>query len=93
LNAIEWLSRPPGRSVLRGRPVVVLSTSPGPGAGAHAAEDLARVLRHVGAEVIGTLSVPRGFGRIADGRPDATLAGAIDDLVAAALDRAARHAA
>jgi NAD(P)H-dependent FMN reductase len=93
LNAIEWLSRPPGRSVLRERPVVVLSTSPGPGAGRRAAEHLEHVLAHVGADVVGRLSVPKGYARVVDGRPDAELAAAIDQLVSAALADASSRAA
>jgi len=81
LNAIEWLSRPPGRSVLRDRRALVLSASPGPGAGARAATHLEAVLSHIGADVAGRLSVPKAYGRLPEGRPDAALAAEIDGVV------------
>jgi chromate reductase len=50
-NAVDWLSRPHGRSVLEGKPVVVLSASPSRYGGVRAAEHLRAVLRRIGARV------------------------------------------
>ncbi len=50
-NAIDWLSRPAGRSVLRDKPVVVCSASPTRFGGVRAAEHLRTVLARVGARV------------------------------------------
>src|SRR5919202_1780642 len=44
-NAVDWLSRPHGQSVLEGKPVVVLSASPSRYGGVRAAEHLRAVLR------------------------------------------------
>ncbi len=50
-NAVDWLSRPHGQSVLEGKPVVVLSASPNRYGGVRAAEHLRAVLRRIGALV------------------------------------------
>ena len=50
-NAVDWLSRPHGQSVLEGKPVVVLSASPSRYGGVRAAEHLRAVLRRIGALV------------------------------------------
>ena len=50
-NAVDWLSRPVRQGVLTGKPMLVLSASPGRGGGARAAEHLRAVLAHLGAVV------------------------------------------
>lgn len=50
-NAIDWASRPAYRSPLRGKPVAIMSASPGPVGGARAQAHLKQVLLGVVAEV------------------------------------------
>jgi chromate reductase, NAD(P)H dehydrogenase (quinone) len=64
-NAVDWLSRPHGQSVLRGKPVVVLSASPTRYGGVRAAEHLRAVLRRIGAAVATQgMSVPAAHRRL-----------------------------
>jgi chromate reductase len=94
-NVLDWASRPYGQSVLTGKPVAVLSASPGERGGAGAAEGLAEVLDVVGSRVLEpTFSLPRadrafdpGTGMLRDPAQTAVLA----ELVAA-LEQAARPA-
>ncbi len=66
-NAVDWLSRPAHHSVLRGKPVLVLSASPSGYGGVRAAGHLREVLRRIGAEVADVgLSVPRADQRLTD---------------------------
>jgi chromate reductase len=86
-NAVDWLSRPPGGSVLRGKPVVVLSASPSRYGGIRAAEHLRTVLGDIGADVAPAgLSLPRAHHRFADG-VDPELASELARVLAHALDR------
>jgi chromate reductase len=86
-NAVDWLSRPPGESVLRGKPVVVLSASPGRYGGIRAAEHLRTVLGYIGADVAPVgVSVPRAHQRFVDGA-DRELATEVARVLAKALDR------
>lgn len=64
-NSVDWLSRPPGQSVLRQKLVVVLSASPSRYGGIRAAEHLRTVLGSIGADVapIG-VSVARAHERL-----------------------------
>ena len=55
-NAVDWLSRPHGQSVLQGKPVLVLSASPSRFGAVRAADHLRTVLDRIGAEVL-----PAGF--------------------------------
>ena len=77
-NAVDWLSRPARRGVLHGKPVLVLSASPGQGGGARAAEHLRTVLGRLGAVVHPeSLSVGSAHERLTldlDGPPMAQLA-------------------
>ena len=57
-NLFDWCSRI-GRDVWQGKPMVLLSTSPGPGGGMRALSIAASAAPHFGGEVVGTLSVPR----------------------------------
>lgn len=54
VNAVDWLSRPPGHSALAGRSVLVLSASPTPYGGVRAAAHLREVLGRIGAHVDAT---------------------------------------
>jgi len=87
-NAVDWLSRPRGHSVLEGKPVLVLSASPSRFGAARAAEHLRAVLRRIGAEVLPVeLSVAAAHQRL--GEPvDRDLIVQVADVLAQALDAA-----
>ncbi len=52
-NALDWASRPYGRSVLTGKTVAVIGASPGNFGGRRAHADLTKVLKACGAVVVG----------------------------------------
>lgn len=88
-NAVDWLSRPPGESVLRDKPVVVLSASPSRYGAVRAAGHLRAVLSNIGADVAPVgLSVPRAHRRFVGGVADRELAAEITRVLAEVLDRA-----
>ncbi|GAB2635138.1 NADPH-dependent FMN reductase [Kribbella swartbergensis] len=88
-NAVDWLSRPPHDSVLRGKRVVVLSASPSRYGGIRAATHLRTVLGHIGADVAPQgLSVARAHQRLSEGRPDPELVAALAEVLKEALDNA-----
>jgi len=69
-NALDWASRPYETNVLRGKPVVVIGASPGPGGTAHANAEARRILARIGAQVSEqTLLVTRAFAQL---QPDGT---------------------
>jgi chromate reductase len=73
-NAVDWLSRPPGNSVLQGKRVVVLSASPSRYGGIRAASHLRTVLGHIRADVAPQgLSVARAPQRLGDSSADPDL--------------------
>lgn len=81
-NALDWLSRPHGRSVLAGKRALVVSASPSPGGGTRAAEQLRALLARVGADVLPQgLSVPRAHMRLAASGPDPQLPAELDRLL------------
>lgn len=87
-NAVDWLSRPHGGSVLQGKSVVVLSASPSGYGGIRAAEHLRTVLGFIGAEVAPVgVSVPRAHQRLMDGAADPELATEVARVLEKALDR------
>jgi chromate reductase len=98
-HAIDWASRPYGRSSLWGKPVAVIGASTGSFGGIRAQDDLRRVLKVAGARVCADvrLAVPRAHEQIADDgglRSEAIRAGlgrVLEALSSAAngLDRAA----
>jgi chromate reductase, NAD(P)H dehydrogenase (quinone) len=51
-NALDWASRPPGRSVLANKPVAVVGTSPLPTGAASALSDVQEVLSALRADVV-----------------------------------------
>jgi chromate reductase len=88
-NALDWASRPYGRSALQGKPAVVISASASPRGAAEAAADLRRVLSRAGADVLDVeLAVPRAFaqfgpdGQLADPELDRQLRAVVGELAA-----------
>jgi chromate reductase len=79
-NALDWASRPFRSNPLREKPVAVIGASPSPRGGASAQAELRKVLRVIGARVVGPeFAVPRVHERFdADGQLS-------DDLVRARL--------
>ena len=66
-NAVDWLSRPHGESVLQGKPVLVLSASPSRFGAVRAANHLRTVLGRIGAEVLPAgLSVSAAHQRLGE---------------------------
>lgn len=51
-NAVDWASRPPGRSALQGKPVAIAGATPGRGGTARAQDALRHTLRATGALVL-----------------------------------------
>jgi chromate reductase len=51
-NALDWASRPFGQSVLTGKPVAAVGTSPLPTGGASALSDVRKVLTILGADIV-----------------------------------------
>jgi chromate reductase, NAD(P)H dehydrogenase (quinone) len=96
-NALDWFSRPPGRSVLAGRVTAILSASPGPRGGLEAQDGLRAVLARCKADLVEhepvalrrAESLRDDAGEITD---PATL-GRIRSLVDATLATVARQAA
>lgn len=85
-NAVDWLSRPPGRSVLRGKPVLVLSASPGRFGAVRAAQQLRTVLTRIGALVTPSgLSVATAHQRLGVD-VDSQVAAQLSDVLARSLD-------
>ena len=88
-NAVDWLSRPPRQSVLRDKPVLVLSASPSPHGGTRAAEHLRAVLSRIGAAVVPAgLSVSAAHERLGPAGPDPQVVAELAQLLAEALDPA-----
>lgn len=69
-NALDWLSRPPGDSVMEGKPVAMMGASPSPVGTARAHLQLRRTLLYVGADIVAKPEVlVAGAGdKIEDGR-------------------------
>lgn len=69
-NALDWLSRPSGGSVMKGKPVAMMGASPSPVGTARAQLQLRRTLLYVGADIVAKPEVlVAGAGdKIEDGR-------------------------
>ncbi len=99
-NALDWLSRPNGESVLSGRTVALTSASPGARGAVDAQTALARVLTKCGARVVdhepvavgraGQLLSPEGD--FTDPGTVAALGGLIDATLAAVREPAGASA-
>lgn len=77
-NAVDWLSRPAGDSVLKNKVVQVLSASPGRYGGARAAGLLREVLGRIGAIVLESgLSVDSAHLKLKDETPDPVIVPAL----------------
>jgi NAD(P)H-dependent FMN reductase len=70
-NAIDWLSRPPGSSVLAGSPIAVVGTAFGQYGGVWAQDDARKSARIAGATVLDEpkLAIPGSVTRFAETHP------------------------
>src|SRR4051812_11112137 len=66
-NALDWASRPAGRSVLRGKPVATMGTSPSPVGTARAQMQLREILAYLQADAV---AVPEVLVAHADSKFD-----------------------
>jgi chromate reductase len=94
-NALDWASRPFATNALRNKPVTVVGASTGGFGAVWAQADLRRVLKTIGARVIGEeVPVPAAHtrtdeeGRLADAETEERLREVLDALVAAVEARA-----
>lgn len=55
-NTIDWITRPMGAGALRGKKVMVISVTPGPGAGRKVAATIAEILPFLGNEVVSVVN-------------------------------------
>jgi len=84
-NAIDWLSRPYGAGVLRGKPVLAVAASPGEIGGARAVVALRTVLGNAGADLASAaVTVGAVAERLDDPALRAELLAALDDAAPAA---------
>jgi chromate reductase len=95
-NAIDWASRRPPDSPLRGKPAAVIGASPSRDGTRRAQAHLREILDRAGADIIGgpSLYLARAFEHIADGRlvsEDAREA--VREVVAGLVDGATIHTA
>jgi chromate reductase len=73
-NAIDWASRPAGRSPLKGKPVLMMGVSTGRGGARRALDVLRQVLDSMDAKPLAeVVSVASARDRFIDGQPDADL--------------------
>jgi len=84
---IDWVSRPFGRSALRGVPLAIMTASPGSKGGVQAATYLERITQSLGATLVAEPLTIAGVGAAldADGRPDVATTAAIRQLAEALL--------
>lgn len=57
-NTIDWLSRPMGQGALREKKAMVITATPGPGAGKRVSEQIVALLGFFGNTVVGTVNAP-----------------------------------
>jgi chromate reductase len=95
-NALDWASRPYPDNCLRGKPAAVVGASTGVFGAVWAQAELRKVLRTIGASVLGQeLSVPTAQdaftcdGRLREPRLAQALRGVVGELVRSALSEAA----
>ncbi len=65
-NTIDWLSRH-DRNVFGNKPVMLLSTSPGPSGGKYVTEHVKTLLPFLGANVVSTFSLAKFYDTFQDG--------------------------
>ena len=99
-NALDWASRPAGKSALRGKPVAVVGATPGMFGAVWAQADLRRVLQTIGANVVDrelpVMQVDKRFGpdgRLIDIELRDGIAAHVDALLDAAREPAEELAA
>lgn len=87
-NALDWASRPYGKSTLTGKPVLTLTSSPASTGGARAQAQLNETLTAIAARLvlrpqatIGTVHEKMVDGKFADAKSLAFLNAAVDDLL------------
>jgi chromate reductase, NAD(P)H dehydrogenase (quinone) len=86
-NALDWASRPPGESVLDGKPAATLGASPGRFGSARAQADVRKVMTSIGAVVAEKeFAVPRAHevfdpeGRVVDEETEPRLVAHLDAM-------------
>jgi chromate reductase len=86
-NWVDWISRPFGPSVLQGRPLAIVTASPGSKGGVQAATYLERITRSLGAQLVAPPLTIANVATVlhADGRLDEPTRSAIHELVDALL--------
>jgi len=77
-NTFDWLSMLEGKFFLS-KPTVFISTSPGQRGAASALKHLVEIMPHQGAEVVGSMSVPKFDEVLVDGKLDESIQ---EDLIA-----------
>lgn len=70
-NILDWLSRR-AKKVFNGKPVLLLSTSPGAKGGANHLQFLGHTLPYQGAKVVAQFSLPSYYDNLKDGKIEAT---------------------
>lgn len=78
-NTIDWITRPMGAGALRGKKVMVISVTPGPGAGRKVTATIAEILPFLGNEVVSVVNAAAIHEKIA---ADGTI---VDEELAADL--------
>jgi len=78
-NTVDWLTRPMGAGALRGKKVMVVSVTPGPGAGRKVTATISEILPFLGNEVISVVNASTIHEKIA---ADGTI---VDEELAANL--------
>ncbi|WP_437583414.1 NAD(P)H-dependent oxidoreductase [Paramicrobacterium sp. CJ85] len=93
-NAIDWASRPFGRSSLSGTPAAVIGTSLGQNGGSTAHEHARQALKISGATVVDdvVLSIPGSLTRFAETHPreDAEVLAQLRDVLGELVDAASQ---
>lgn len=83
-NALDWASRPPGQSVMEGKPVAMMGASPSPVGTARAHLQLRRTLLYLEADIVSTpeVLVSSASEKFEDGRlVDEDSLGFLDQLL------------
>lgn len=93
-NALDWASRPAGRSPFAGKPVLMMAAAPGKGGARRALDHLDQVLRSMDADPLpGALSVPRARDQLDGGDAERELRSRLRSALAELPLRVAQPAA